>query len=70
MTYAILEGVLPVSGYRSTVMVQALSDTTSRATWSGSFRHAPNADDKTASDTISSVYQAGLDNLKKISEGQ
>ena len=69
MTYAILEGVLPVSDYRSTVIVQALSDTTSRATWSGSFKHAPNADDKTASDTISSVYQAGLDNLKKISEG-
>lgn len=70
MTYAILKGVLPVSGYRSTIMVQALTDSTCRASWSGSFKHAPNSDDKTASDTISSVYQAGLDNLKKISEAQ
>ena len=70
MTYAILKGVLPVSDYRSTVMVQALTDSTCRATWTGSFKHAPGADDKTASDTISSVYQGGLDNLKKISEGQ
>lgn len=70
MTYAILKGVLPVSDYRSTVMVQALTDSTCRASWTGSFKHAPGADDKTASDTISSVYQGGLDNLKKISEGQ
>jgi hypothetical protein len=33
-------------------------------TWTGAF-DAKGADDKTATDTIGSVYQAGLDNLKK-----
>lgn len=70
MTYRILEGVLPVSHYQSTIMVQATGDNTSRATWSGSFQHAPGSNDKTAVDTITSVYKAGMDNLKKISESR
>ena len=68
MTYRILKGVLPVSHYESTIMVQATGDNTCRASWSGSFEHAPGSNDKTAVDTITSVYKAGMDNLKKISE--
>ena len=68
MTYRILKGVLPVSHYESTIMVQATGDNTCRATWSGAFKHAPDSNDKTATDTITSVYKAGMDNLKKISE--
>jgi len=44
-------------------------------TWSGRFKRkntgdkpADNENDKTAVDTMSAVYQSGLDNLKKISE--
>lgn len=70
MTYRILKGVLPVSHYKSTIMVQATSDTTCRASWAGAFEHAPGATDKKAVDTITAVYKAGLDNLKKISEGR
>lgn len=74
-TYTILEGVLPVSAYRSTVTVDAVSDSVSKVTWSGSFKRkdtsstpAQGQGDKDAVDTIKAVYEAGLNNLKKISE--
>ena len=69
-SYSILEGVLPVSGYQSTVTVAATGDATSRVTWSGTYEHGAGADDATATSTIDSVYQGGLDNLKKLVEGQ
>ncbi|HVV96765.1 MAG TPA: hypothetical protein VHC92_06460 [Rhodanobacteraceae bacterium] len=46
-------------------------------TWSGEFKRkdtsekpAAGADDETATKTMSGVYQAGLDNLKKMMEGK
>jgi mxaD protein len=75
--YAILEGVLPVSDYTSTLMVKSAGKNKSSVTWSGHFKRknvgdnpADNENDKTAKDTISGVYQAGLDNLKKMAEAQ
>jgi mxaD protein len=75
--YSILEGVLPVSSYISTIKVSKDGKDKSMVTWSGSFKRkdtgpkpADNANDKTATDTISGVYQAGLDNLKKIVEAK
>ena len=75
--YAILEGVLPVSNYTSTFHVAAAGKNKSKVTWSGSFQRkdtgpkpAADANDKTARDTMSGVYQAGLDNLKKLAEGK
>ena len=74
--YAILEGVLPVSDYTSTVRVTSAGTGKSKVTWSGSFKRkdtgdkpAADADDATATKTMSGVYQGGLDNLKKIVEG-
>jgi len=73
--YSILEGVLPVSDYTSTISVQAAGKGSSTVTWSGSFKRkdtgdkpAADADDATATKTMSGVYQAGLDNLKKMLE--
>src|ERR1700730_5142212 len=73
--YAILEGVLPVSGYTSTLSVKSAGKNKSSVTWTGHFKRknvgdspADNEDDKTAVDTMSGVYQGGLDNLKKIAE--
>ena len=74
--YQILEGVLPVSDYTSVVSVKAAGKDKSTVTWSGSFKRkdtgakpAADADDATATKTMSGVYQAGLDNLKKMMEG-
>lgn len=76
-SYEILEGVLPVSHYRSTFRVTAAGKNKSTVTWSGAFQRkdtgpkpAADANDKTATDAISGVYQSGLDNLKKVVEGK
>ena len=74
--YAILEGVLPVSDYTSSVTVLPAGKGRAKVTWSGRFHRkntgdnpADNENDKTAVDTITGVYRAGLDNLKKTMEG-
>jgi mxaD protein len=75
--YAIVEGVLPVSSYTSTLVVRSAGKHRSAVTWSGHFKRknvgdspADTENDKTAVDTISSVYQGGLDNLKKMAEAK
>ncbi len=75
--YEIVEGVLPVSDYRSRLVVRAAGDDKSTVTWSGRFKRknvganpGDNENDKTAVDTVSGVYQGGLDNLKKMLEGK
>jgi len=77
MKYNILEGVLPVSSYESTITVEESGANASKVTWSGDFKRkdtgatpAAGADDATATSTMESVYQAGLDNLKKMAEAQ
>lgn len=74
-SYEILEGVLPVSSYKSTVSVLSTSPTTTKVTWSGNFKRkdtsdtpAKGAGDEDATATMSAVYKAGLENLKKITE--
>ena len=73
--YSILEGVLPVSDYTSTVTVKSMGKDKSTVTWSGSFKRkdtsdkpAADADDATATKTMGGVYDAGLSNLKKLLE--
>lgn len=76
-SYKILEGVLPVSNYRSTISVKAMSDSKTKVTWSGDFKRkdlsdkpVANQTDDDAIKTMTVVYRSGLDNLKKISEGR
>ena len=75
--YSILEGVLPVSSYTSSFVVKSAGKGKATATWSGNFKRknvgdkpADNENDKTATDTMGAVYQAGLDNLKKMAEAK
>lgn len=75
--YIILESVLPVSHYSSTVSVKSLGADKSEVTWSGMFQRkntGPNPGEKenddAATTTMSAVYQAGLDNLKKLVEAK
>ncbi len=75
--YTILEGVLPVSDYHSTLSVKAEGKDKSVVTWSSTFKRkntganpGENENDATAEKTVSGAYQAGLDNLKKVVEGK
>jgi hypothetical protein len=69
-SYIIIESVLPVSDYEATLTVEATSDTGSKVTWSASFNAGKGADDQTARDTISGIFDAGLENLVKIITNQ
>ncbi len=73
--YAILDGVIPVSHYRSSFVVTSLANDKTLVTWSGRFKRkdlgdspAAGQDDKAAVDAITGVYTSGLDNLKKTLE--
>jgi mxaD protein len=69
-SYRIFESVLPVSNYEATLTVEATSNTSSKVTWSASFDAGKGADDKTARDTISGIFDAGFENLVQILTGQ
>jgi mxaD protein len=75
--YTIVEGVLPVSNYSSRLSVKSTGAGKSTVSWSGKFQRKNLGDnpgdsenDKTAVDTVTGVYQGGLDNLKKLAEAQ
>lgn len=74
-TYAILEGVLPVSNYVSTVSVTAAGEGKTKVVWNGNFKRkdtsvnpAKGQTDEDAVNTMHTVYKGGLDNLKKLTE--
>lgn len=77
--YEIVESVLPVTDYVSTMTVTAgPGKGESTVTWVGRFYRLyklnppipPGQDDKTAVDAITGVFDAGLPNLKKVLEAQ
>ena len=63
--YSIVSGPLPVANYDAEIRVKDNGDGSSTVEWSSSFdaKGAPEAD---AVSAIQGVYQAGLDNLKKL----
>lgn len=73
--YSIVEGVLPVSHYISTVSVKSQGKSKTLVVWKGTFKRkdtganpAAGQGDDDAVKAITGVYRGGLDNLKKISE--
>ncbi|NOS94828.1 MAG: SRPBCC family protein [Methylotenera sp.] len=73
--YSIVEGVLPVSNYVSTVTVKSQGKDKTLVVWQGTFKRKDTSatpvagqGDEDAVKTITGVYRGGLDNLKKISE--
>lgn len=73
--YSIIEGVLPVSDYVSTVSVKSAGKNKTLVVWNGNFKRkdisatpAEGQDDASAVKVITGVYRGGLDNLKKITE--
>lgn len=76
-SYEILEGVLPVSHYKSTVSVKSGKEGKTIVVWEGSFKRkdtsakpAQGQGDEDGTKTMTAVYRGGLDNLKKISENK
>lgn len=78
MKYGIIEGVLPVADYYSTISVKAVDGGKSEVKWMGRFYRVyklnppipPGQDDKSALDAVNGVYDTGLANLKKVAEGK
>jgi mxaD protein len=75
--YAIVDGVLPVSGYESTFVVKPMGRDRSMVVWAGRFKRKNPAanpgdleNDKAAVTAVSGVYRAGLDNLRKLAEAK
>ncbi|MDP2101390.1 MAG: SRPBCC family protein [Methylotenera sp.] len=78
LEYKVVEGVLPVSGYRAVMTVKAgpMADE-STVTWTGRFYNKANdvnpkagEDNATAVKAVEGLYDAGLPNLKKVIEVQ
>lgn len=61
-TYIILDGVLPVANYKSTLKVEAKGDGATYD-WSGKFDAKTGATDEDAVKTMNGVYGAGVDAL-------
>lgn len=76
LEYRIVEGVLPVSGYRAVMTVKAGSGAgESTVNWTGRFYNKandvhpkPGEDNETAIKAVEGVFDAGLANLKKVLE--
>lgn len=63
-TYAIVESPLPIANYVSTISVSPTADGKSTVTWRSSF-DADGVTDEEAINTITGIYDAGLNNLDK-----
>ena len=65
LTYSILSGPLPVANYESYIGVVDEGSGKSLVIWGSTFDAGGGATDAKAKGVITSVYKAGLDNLKK-----
>ena len=64
-SYSIVDSPLPVANYVATIQVTDLGNGKTRVEWSGEFRPS-GASETDAVKVIQGIYQAGLDNLRKM----
>lgn len=64
-SYRIVSGPLPVDGYQATISVTPVNAMKSTVTWSSTFE-ANGVPGDQAEDVIRGVYEAGLQNLKRM----
>jgi hypothetical protein len=64
-SYSIIDSPLPVANYVATISVTDLGNGKTRVEWSGEFNPS-GASEGDAVKVIEGIYQAGLDNLRKI----
>jgi hypothetical protein len=62
-SYSFASSPLPVTNYRSTIVVVAKGPGISTVTWSATYTPAPGKE-KDASDALNGVYESGLDAIK------
>ncbi|HEY5703822.1 MAG TPA: SRPBCC family protein [Gammaproteobacteria bacterium] len=67
-SYSIVESPLPVANYKATISVKDDGSGKAKVEWSGEFT-ASGASENDAVAVIEGIYQAGLDNLKKMFGG-
>lgn len=67
-SYTITDSPLPVANYRAEIKVTDEGNGKSSVEWSGEFS-ADGAPENEAIDVVTGVFQAGLDNLKKMYGG-
>jgi carbon monoxide dehydrogenase subunit G len=67
-TYQIKDSPLPVANYEATITVSPDGERSSKVEWSGDF-DAAGAPENEAVQVIQGIYQAGLDNLRKMFGG-
>jgi len=67
-SYTITDSPLPVKNYRAEIKVIDNGDGKSSVEWSSEFS-ADGAEENEAIDVIAGIFQAGLDNLKKMYGG-
>jgi len=71
VTYRIIgENPLPITDYKSTLRVIELAPDRSFVVWQGAYASKPGQKDDENMKFITTVYRAGLDNLKKMAEGK
>ena len=64
-SYSIIDSPLPVTNYEATIRVKDDGEGNTSVEWSSEFE-AEGAPENEARDVIAGIYQAGLDNLKKM----
>lgn len=67
-SYSIVEAPLPVANYRAEIRVVDNGDGTSTVTWSSSFEPA-GVEESKAVEVIRGIYEAGLENLRRMYGG-
>ncbi|KWU52522.1 SRPBCC family protein [Pseudomonas palleroniana] len=63
-SYTIEQSPFPVSAYLATLQVEALTDTSAKATWSGVFTPAAGTTDEQVEALFAGVYRGGLEALR------
>lgn len=61
-------GVLPVSNYTSTLMVESAGANKAKVTWWGNFDPSDPSDPRASKDAMAGVYQGGLDMIRMQAE--
>lgn len=64
-SYSIVEGPLPVTGYLSSIRLEAAGDSATRVDWSSTFEPAGGMSDSDASEIIAGVYRSGIKGLRR-----